>query len=389
MDERIVLTSKANRIVQAAIDDAIASGHEIGVQVCAYHQGKRVIDCWGGLADPAIGRPVDGDTLFNVFSVTKAVAAVALHIQAERGLIDYDAPVVRYWPDYGANGKGETTVRHILTHRSGLAQMPEGVTPDLMCDWDYMARSLAALPPLAPPGTKALYQSMTFGWLVGELVRRTDPRHRPFGQFVHEEVALPLGIEDLWIGITDAVEERIARLTLATTPVPPEYLPPLFLASMPSAVDLIPAVFERAKVRRAAIAGVGGIFNARSCARFWAMLAQSGVLDGVRLLSQARVTAISQPRTQADEPDPVMFGIPMPLTQGGFWHGSEFAPVSMVGGPGVICHPGAGGSIGWADPVNQLAVAICHNRMFDARSSEDCTTRGIADAVRRALEILS
>ncbi len=387
MNAHAVTKGDAHAIVQSAIDATIAAGQEIGIQVCAYHKGRMVIDCWGGLADPDSGRPVDGDTLFNVFSVTKAVAATALHILAERGLIDYDAPVTCYWPDYGAAGKAATTVRHILTHRSGLAQMPEGVTPELMCDWDFMTRSLAALPPLAAPGSKALYQSMTFGWLVGELVRRADPQHRPFGRFVREEIAEPLGIGDLWVGIPDAVESRIARLTLATPPIPVEYLPPLYLASMPPAVDLVPSVFERPEVRRAAIAGVGGIFNARSCARFWAMLAQGGALDSVRLLSQERVAAISQPRADADEPDPVMFGIPMPLTQGGFWHGAGFSPVSMVGGPCVICHPGAGGSIAWADPANHLAVAICHNRMFDARTPEDCTTRGIADAVREALEI--
>ena len=103
----------------------IGAGREIGVQVAAYRDGKLVVDTWGGLADPATGRSVDGDTLFNVYSVTKAVAATALHVQAERGLIEYDAPIVKYWPEYGARGKEQTTVRDALTHRACVPQMPD------------------------------------------------------------------------------------------------------------------------------------------------------------------------------------------------------------------------------------------------------------------------
>ena len=133
----------ANAIVKRAIDDVIGAGREIGVQVAAYRDGKLVVDAWGGVADPATGRRVDGDTLFNVYSVTKAVAATALHMQAERGLIDYDTPIVKYWPEYGARGKAKTTVRDALTHRACVPQMPEGVTPEMMCDWDAMTRAIA------------------------------------------------------------------------------------------------------------------------------------------------------------------------------------------------------------------------------------------------------
>jgi CubicO group peptidase (beta-lactamase class C family) len=154
---------------------------------------------------------------------------------------------------------------------------------------------------------------MTFGWIVGELVRRTDPQRRSLGRIVREEIAAPLGISDLWIGLPDAAEPRVARQIDAMVPVPPEYLPPLFLASMPAAVALHPTVFERPDVRRAEVAGVGGIFNARSEARFWAMLANGGELDGVRLLSREHVASFSTPRANAEEPDPVMFGFPIPI----------------------------------------------------------------------------
>ena len=157
----------ANAVVQKAIDDAIGAGREVGLQVAAYKDGKLVVDTWGGVADPASGRKVDGDTLFNVYSVTKAVAATALHVQAERGLVDYDAPIVKYWPQYGAHGKGRTTVRDALTHRLHPTDAGRRHTRDDVPDWDAMVRAIADLKPLAEPGTRTLYLSMTFGWIVG------------------------------------------------------------------------------------------------------------------------------------------------------------------------------------------------------------------------------
>jgi CubicO group peptidase (beta-lactamase class C family) len=357
------------------------------VQVAAYLKGKLVVDTWGGVADEVTGRKVDGDTLFNVYSVTKAVAAVALHMQADRGLIEYNAPVTRYWPEYGANGKGSTTVRDVLTHRACVPQMPPNVTPERMCDWEWMTRAIATLEPIAPPGSKTLYLSMTFGWIVGELVRRTDPAHRSLGRFIREEIATPLGITDLWVGIPDSVESRIARQVNAMQPVPAEYLPPLFLASMPEQVALTPLVFERPDVRRAEVAGVGGIFNARSEARFWAMLANLGELDGVRLLSRKLVQTFNTPRAHSDEPDQVMFNIPLPISIGGFWLGGPNTPVCSPKSSRAICHPGQGGSIGWADPDTGLAVAICHNRLFNASTPGEDPLLPIADAVRTGLGV--
>jgi CubicO group peptidase (beta-lactamase class C family) len=375
----------ANDRVKAAIDEAIGAGREIGVQVAAYHRGKLVIDTWGGLADQGAGRAVAGDTLFNVYSVTKAVAATALHLQADRGLIDYDAPVVRYWPEYGAHSKEKTTVRDVLTHRACVPQMPAEVTPELMCDWNWMTRAIADLTPLAEPGTKTLYLSMTFGWIVGELVRRTDPSRRTLGRFVRDEIAVPLGIADLWIGVPDEAVPRIARQYDCMTVVPPEHLPPLFAASMPPQVALTPVAFERPDVRRAEIAGVGGIFTARSEARFWAMLAAGGELDGVRILSRDLVETLYQPRKHSDELDAVMFNIALPITLGGYWLGGSYPPICSAKSPRAICHPGQGGSIGWADPDENLAVAICHNRLFNPSRVEEDAIYTIATAVRAAL----
>lgn len=381
------INPQAQAIVQKALDHATGEGGEIGLQVAAYLNGKLVIDAWSGVVDPADPRPVDGDTLFNVYSVTKAVAATALHILADRGQIDYEAPVSRYWPEYAAKGKERTTVRDVLTHRACVPQMPADMTPERLCDWAWMTQAIADLEPLAEPGTQTLYLSMTFGWIVGELVRRVDPKHRSLGQFVREEIAEPLGISDLWIGLPDAAVPRVARQVNAMVPVPAEYLPPLFLASMPEAVALVPPVFERADVRRAEVAGVGGIFNARSEARFWAFLANGGELDGVRLLSRELVATFNTPRANSQEPDPVMFGFPIPITVGGFWFGGDYPPVTCVQNPRAICHPGQGNSIGWADPELNLAVAICHNKLFNPSTPEEDPLLPVAQAVREALGI--
>ncbi|MGQ3227274.1 MAG: serine hydrolase domain-containing protein [Blastomonas fulva] len=366
--------------VRAAIRSAIDAGHEEAVHVAAYKDGKLCIDVWDGLADPATRTPATADTLYNVYSVTKAVAATALHIQVEKGFVDYDAPIADYWPEFAHNGKAAATVRHALTHRAGVPLMPEGVTPELMCDTAWMASAIAAMEPLAPPGEKTLYQSMTFGWIVGEIVRRSDPERPDLNSFVQQEIAQPLGLADLWIGIPDSVADRVAAMSNRNDNDPPPPEATLYARSMPHAVDLVPRVFGRADVQRACIAGVGGIFNARDEARFWAMLANGGTLDGVRLLSPERVAAFSALRDNGDEPDPVMFGMPIPISVGGYWLGGH-----RVSSPRAIWHPGAGGSIGWADPDQNLAVAICHNRMFNARDPKDDPILPISKAVVAAL----
>ncbi|KPH66846.1 serine hydrolase domain-containing protein [Novosphingobium sp. ST904] len=372
----------ANAAVQQVLDALVEEGTEIGVQVAAYLNGELVVDAWAGVADPATGRKVDSGTLFNVFSVTKAVAATALHVQAERGLVDYDSPVARYWPEYGSNGKEAVTVRDALSHRTGTPQMPPAVTPEMMCDWDAMTAGIAALEPIFPVGQPA-YQAVSFGWVIGEIVRRTDPERRSFRDFVAQEIAGPFDIEDLWIGVPEAAEPRIARLVDALNMQPPPAGTVLEKA-MPFEVRLAPDIFEREDVRRATIAGVGGIFTARSLARFWSILANGGELDGKRLLSRERVAMSCQRRPGGTLPDPVFFGMPMPLSQGGYWMYDGQSPLTMaLGAATAIACPGAGGSLGWADPATGLAVAFCHNRMSAADGAS-----AVGNAIRTALGLV-
>jgi CubicO group peptidase (beta-lactamase class C family) len=370
--------------VEKAVTSAIESGQHIGIQIAAYKDGRQVIDVVGGLADPDTGRRVDANTLFNVFSVAKAVTATALHVQAERGLVDYDERISTYWPEFARAGKESATVRHALTHCAGVPQMPDGVTVQKMCDWDGMCRDIAALDPMFAIGSQQSYHAMTFGWIIGEIVTRTDPARRSLNQYVQDEICAPLGIADLWLGTPDSEFPRIAKLTNANAGDPPPPPESVTAKAMPAAVSLTPETMERPEVRRATVAGVGGIFTARSEARFWAVLAGGGQLDGVRLLSEDRVRSFLRASPLAGQTDPVLKG-ELPISSGGYWLGSDHTRTQTVGNPRALCHPGAGGSIGWADPDNNVAVAICLNRMYNCKSREDDTVLPIAIAVREAL----
>jgi len=386
------MSARANQAVHAAIDLAIKEYGEVGLQVAAYVDGKQVVDAWGGIADQQTGRKVDGDTLFCPMSVTKAVTAVALHIQADRGLVEYAAPVAKYWPEFGVFGKEKGTVYDVLTHRVGLPFMPAGVTPELMCDWEWMTTQIARMHPLFEPGTRSAYQSLTFGWLIGEVVRRTDPQERPFGQFVQDEICKPLGIDSLWLGAPDHAIPRVARLIAPPNlgVKDPGYRPDDWRAlSHPAAVQSPEAVYGQRQVMQACLPGSGALMNARSCARFYSMLAELGALDGVRLLSEARVRTFHVLRPPVDWD--LTLGKPHAGTVGGFWQ-SGTPNMAVVGtSPRAYGHPGFGGSVGWNDPDHRFSMAILHNRLFGGESAGSVRDGRsfvmIAEAARKELGI--
>jgi CubicO group peptidase (beta-lactamase class C family) len=381
------IDSTANKIVIRAIEKSILEQGEIGVQVSAFCGDREVINAVGGVADPASCKPVDSNTLFNIWSIAKAVTATALHLQAERGLVDYDAPIARYWPEFAAHGKAQITVRHVLMHRSGIPQMPEGVTPERMSDWDWMVAGIADLVPIEPPDCHSMYQAMTYGWTLGEIIRRTDPAHRDVNRFLQEEINGPLGISDLWLGVAPTHFERIATLIDEMPPHPDYGLAPMFPRAMPNAVRLGAEIFERDHIRAALIPSVGGIATASSVARLFGMLANGGAAKNVRLLSEPRVATFSIPRAGFDTPDPVMFGSVMPISIAGYWLGSDQWPMNALGNPRAFGHPGFGGTIAWADPDGRFSVAICHNRLSMPTASADPILL-IAEAIRAALKPL-
>ncbi|MDX6507564.1 MAG: hypothetical protein QOG06_2208, partial [Gaiellaceae bacterium] len=360
--------------VDERIERGLARARELGeqgLQVAAYLDGEQIVDAW-------TGDGVDGSTLFPIFSVTKAITATAVHLQAERGLVEYDAPLARYWPEYGTRGKEAVTVRQVLSHRAGVPQMPVGVTPQQLTDWDWMVERLTEVEPLAEPGTRNTYLSMTFGWLLGEVVRRTDPQHRPFGRFVREEICEPLGMDSFWIGVPPAEQARISTLTF---PEPPPEPPPgaPVLAAVPPQVRLTPELLNRPEIQGACLPAVGGISNARSLVRFFAMIANGGELDGVRLLSEERVLSFLEPRPDFDAHDDT-YGRRMPVGVGGFWIESPGVTGAESEGHRLLGHTGAGGSIAWADLDTGLSIAFCHDRMLTLTGEHPFAA--LADAVR-------
>jgi CubicO group peptidase (beta-lactamase class C family) len=375
----VAVNQELNQRIQGLLDSLVASGEEIGLQVAAYLDGEPLVEAWAGLADQATGRAVDGDTLFTAWSTTKGFVATCVHILADRGLLDYDAPIATYWPEFAANGKAKATVRHALTHMVGVPQLPAGVTPELMTDWDAMCAALAAEAPLWEPGTRAGYHAWTFGWINGEIVRRVDGR--PLAQFAQEELCRPLAIPDFYLGIPDHVEPRVAPLQqdalhLANS----AQIDGLGLRAMPPQVTSA-AVVNRPDFRRASIPGGGGIMNARAIARHYAMLACGGTLEGARMLGPERIEIARTPRPIVwDEVfgGPGRFGL-------GYALGGDPAlggDIAMGTDEGAFGHGGNGGSLGFADPARRLSFGLTKNLMRAVPDPTQAAAFRVAEAIR-------
>ncbi len=287
-----------NSAVQKVLDGLTSEGHEIGTQVAAYLDGKLIIDAWAGLADETRNRLVDGETLFTAFSISKGITATCIHILADRGLVDYESPIAQYWPEFAANDKAKATVRDAPAHRVGIPQDPPGFDLAMAGDWEAVCRMTAKLKPLWEPGTQTGYHALTYGWMLGEVLRRVDGRYN--GQFLQDEVCRPLGIAGMFFGIPAEAEPRIAMLKTATG------AGRIDAPLTPSLSDTA-AAFNRPEVRRAMIPGAGAIVNARSLARHYAMLAGGGELDGVRLLQQERVATAA--KAEFEGPDRILSSV--------------------------------------------------------------------------------
>ena len=340
---------------------------EGGAALTVYHHGEVVADLWGGLRTTA-GDPWEHDTLVMCFSATKGVTSTALHVLADRGQIDYDAPVATYWPEFAQAGKEHITVRHVLTHSAGLHRMRTLVDhAERMLDWDYMVDALARAKPAYAPGTRHGYHGLTYGWLAGELIRRVSGR--PIAQFVADELARPLGLDGLYIGCPPEQRGRIAPLAPLASSLGRRVDEPggRFPAMVRFPVTrqgrrLVDALLPRgiedvlwsAGAMDAAIPSANGFFTARSLAKLYAMLAGGGEVDGVRLLSRSTVGQINVAHSRG--PDYVLV-LPM-----GWRLGYHQAFTSHGVLRGAFGHFGLGGSGGWADPQRDLALAMVCSR---------------------------
>src|SRR5664279_3266470 len=195
--------------VRAAFEANLASGADLGASFCATLEGETVVDLWGGFADEARTRPWVRDTIVNVYSTTKTMTALTALLIADRGLLDFDAPVARYWPEFAANGKANVKVSHLMSHSSGLSGWKEPVTKETLYDWEKATSLLAAQAPYWEPGTAPGYHALTQGYLVGEVIRRITGKS--LGTVFREEIAEPLGA-DFHIGLPASEDSRVADL---------------------------------------------------------------------------------------------------------------------------------------------------------------------------------
>jgi CubicO group peptidase (beta-lactamase class C family) len=293
----------------------------------------------------------------------------------------YDTPIATHWPEFAANGKAQITVRHALTHTAGIPQMPTGVTVEMMTDWTAMCSAIANHAPLWPPGSMVGYHAWTFGWILGEIVRRVAGR--TLAQFAREELCQPLGISDFYLGIPDAVEERVATLRQEVDPlanVTPDE--PALQVTPPHVTKA--TVVNRPDFRRASIPGGGGIMNARAIARHYALLAGHGAVNGVRLLSPARV---DQMRTGQTAGLAGFFGGVACFGLGYGLGGDPAVGADLaMGSSGAFGHGGYGGSLGFADPERRLSFGLTKNLMKEVSDPTQSTAYRIATVIREAVD---
>jgi CubicO group peptidase (beta-lactamase class C family) len=406
--------------VRAAFERNFTEHGEVGAGCALYVDGRLVVDLHGGIADPVTMTPYTDDTLQLIFSSTKGPTAICANLLAQRGELDVDAPVAEYWPEFAQAGKGAVPVRWLLCHKAGL---PYVATPLALADalaWDPAVEALAAQAPEWEPGTSHGYHAVTYGWLVGEVIRRITGRTP--GAFLRDELSGPLGL-DLWVGLPDELQARVAPLTnkglppagdagaaeraaaqagtdeaagmeaeepQTLTELVEQFLGPgsLLIKALGGVTD--PAsgegiftgdgVFNRPEVRAAEIPSANGVSNARSLARLYA--ATIGPVEGgpsEALLTPEQRTAASTTQTQGAD-QVLMF----PTTFGlGFMTASPFSP---YGGPKGFGHAGAGGSVAFADPEAGVGFAYVMNRMM-ANLSGDPRSHGLAQAVYEAIGV--
>ncbi|MEV6122503.1 serine hydrolase domain-containing protein [Streptomyces sp. NPDC052077] len=374
--------------VREAFAANFARRGDIGAAVCVYRHGRPVVDLWGGIADSGTGRPWTRDTLQLVYSATKGATTTAAHMLAERGLLDLDAPVASYWPEFAANGKADIPVRWLLSHRAGLVTVDEPLPLADALAWDPMTAALAAQRPQWAPGTAHGYHGRTWGWLVGEVIRRVSGRTP--GRFFADEIAVPLGL-DFHIGLPASERDRVSRMTYRSPSVdlatllaeadseelreqaaawldPDSLSNRAFAVTDPAAID-----FDSPEVQAAELPSSNGIGTARSLARMYA--ATIGEVDGVRLLTPA--TLASATAEQAVGRDRVMT---IPSRFGtGYMLPTDRTPMT---GPNAFGHTGRGGSLAFADPDRGLAFGYVMNHIVSGPDDERAAA--LVEAVRQS-----
>ena len=337
-----------------------------GAAAAVFIEGKPVVDIWAGPARKD-GTPWQRDTMSVCYSGTKGIASTAIHMLATDGLIDYEASVADYWPEFGCNGKQKITVRQLLSHQAGLhkiVHLVEKLTDIL--DWDLIVSRLAKTEPDFHPGTANAYQAVTFGWLVGELIRRVSGLTAP--EFIAQRIVKPLNLDGLYIGEADTQMDRIADFVglpelqrHGAKPLDTDYRVPFWVRSKQlrdlGRRGLTPRhakeLFSHPSFWKACLPAMNGVATARSLAKMYAPLAMGGELDGVRLVSEEVIRKASEVQTK--RADRVTL---YPLHWKLGYHRTD---AFLMDVPAAFGHFGLGGAGGWANPEHRLSFAFLHS----------------------------
>lgn len=353
-----------------------------GAAVAVCHRGEVVVDAWIGTRN-ALGEPWERDTVAMSFSTTKGVVATATHRLVDRGLIDYDEPVATYWPEFAANGKAGVTVRHLLSHSAGL-HMIHGVIEDasVLLDWDAMCAVLAAQAPAYEPGTRHGYHGITYGFLVGEVLRRVTGK--TVNEVIRDEIVTPLGLDGMFIGVPDQTEGRLADLIMSFGEG--ERLDRLAerLTRTRALRSTIKTFYARGidellmskQVHESELPALNGCFTARSLARMYGVLACGGTLEGEEFLSAKTLRRAIEVQTY--RPD-IVVGFPMRWRLG--YHTAATTRGMLPNGFG---HFGYGGSGAWADLDSGVSVGMVCNRVAGTPFGDTRLLRMGAAALRSA-----
>ena len=351
---------------------------EVGAACCVYADSRPVVDLWGGIADPATRRPWASDTIVIIFSCTKGITAIGANQLVDAGRLDPDAPVARYWPEFAANGKDAITVGMVLSHRAGLAAVDGDLTLDDVAAWDPVVEAIAAQAPNWEPGSAHGYHARSFGWIVGELIRRVTGQMP--GAYLAEHVAAPLDL-DFYLGLPADLDPRVATLL----PAPDAQLLEEFAANDPrglftrvitgpSGLFGYDDQWNTRRLRGAQLPSSNGHADARALARAYA--ACLAPIDGVRLLDDVALDRATRVRSEGAD---VVLG--QPLTFGlGFSLPPSLTPAA---GPRSFGHPGAGGSLAYADRDRGLAFGYVMNQMRLGGPTDDPRAARLSGAAAR------
>ena len=346
---------------------------EVGASLAAFHEGRCVVDLWGGFADRARTRPFTRDTLANVWSSSKGVTATAVALCVERGLLRYEDKVARHWPEFAEAGKENVTLAQMMSHQAGLPGFAEPTTIEDQCDWSACVAKLARQAPAFEPGSATTYHAMTYGWLAGEVVRRASGR--TIGRFISEEIAKPLKVS-IFIGLPVAEEPRVAEMFAPKRAIDMSALPVPDAARMALANPQQDAEAPNTRSWRAAeIPAANGQASALGLARLYAALAGDGTLEGTHLMQPQTIATLTAPATRSKRQDLLL----------GFadsWGMGMALNVPRIYGPNprAFGHSGWGGSFGCADPDANVSIGYVCNQMGPELIG-DPRTQGLCAAV--------